>query len=92
MINWNATKEEDETITQIAVRANRMAVAGGGQYDVLDANMDIAATHCNGCPLKLDALLRADDFNFAHDVFGIRHHINRNTGKLEEGFDPRYAQ
>ena len=53
--------------------------------------MDIDACHSNGCPLKLGELLRASDFEFAHDVGGIITNINRETGKLENCFLPRYA-
>lgn len=41
---------------------------------------------------KIAELLPADDFNFAHDVAGIRRRINRTTGKLENYFLPRFAQ
>ncbi len=51
--------------------------------------MDITATHANGCPLDLDKLLAAPDFDFAHDVFGIRRHLDRTTGELRDFFLPR---
>ena len=92
MLNWNSTKEDSQTITKIAERANAMANKPGGKYPMLDASMDIAACHLNGCPLRLKDLLAADDGNFAHDVFGIRQYIDRNTGKLQGCFDPRYSQ
>lgn len=57
----------------------------------MSIHMDIIATHANGCPLRLLGLLEADAFNFTHDVCGIRRHLNRNTGKLENCFVPRYA-
>lgn len=53
--------------------------------------MDITACHSNGCQLKLIELLQADDLNFTHDVIGIRQHMDRATGKLQEHFLPRYA-
>jgi hypothetical protein len=53
--------------------------------------MDLTAVHANGNPLRLAALLAADDFNFAHDVYGIQQHINRNTAKLENHFSPRFS-
>jgi hypothetical protein len=73
-----------------AVAAERRAGAVG-KYPLIDADMDICATHLNGCPLKLEELLAADDMNFAHDVFGIRRHIDRTTGELQDCFVPRYA-
>lgn len=90
---FNATRAEMEVIAKIATRARKMAAAlGGFQYTQSDALMDINACHSNGCPLKLQELLDADDGNFGHDVFGIRRHINRETGQLEDCFLPRFAQ
>jgi hypothetical protein len=54
--------------------------------------MDITACHLNGCKLDLAKLLAADDFNFAHDVLGIRRHIDRETGQLMNCFRPRFAK
>ena len=84
-------KDEARTIGIIAARAVQMAQQNGVDYLFMDADMDITACHVNGMPLKLNALLGADDANFAHDVFGIRRHLNRETGKLEDCFVPRYA-
>ncbi|KKN06257.1 hypothetical protein LCGC14_1079180 [marine sediment metagenome] len=92
MINWEATKGEHDTIIKIAKRAVKLAQGQGVDYPTMDATMDVAAIHLNGCPLKLNELLEADDVNFAHDVFGIRRHIDRNTGELQNCFIPRYAQ
>jgi hypothetical protein len=61
-------------------------------FTLIDVLMDVVATHCNGNPLRLEALLAADDFNFAHDILGIRTHLNRETGKLEDHFRPRFSQ
>ena len=75
----------------IMLRAADMVKEVGGKYPSLDILMDVDACHSNGCPLQLQALLAADDFNFAHDVFGIRANINRHTGQLMNCFVPRYA-
>lgn len=91
MLKWTAHKETMETEALIAKRAVSMAKEHGIAYNQMDALMDIDACHSNGNPLKLGALLEADDFNFGHDVFGIRQHINRTTGKLEHCFVPRYS-
>jgi len=91
MINWKTTKRENELIVKIAKRANTMAKEIDVKYSIMDINMDITATHLNGCSLKLKELLEADNFNFAHDIFGIYRHINRVTGKLGNCFLPRYA-
>lgn len=76
----------------IADRAVNMAKTLGIQYDKMTAVMDIDACHSNGNPLRLHDLFTADNSNFAHDVLGIRQHINRTTGKLEDCFVPRYSK
>ena len=86
------TKEEARIISRIAQRAVAMAASAGIAYSFMDADMDLTACHCNGNPLRLEELLHADEFNFSHDVFGIRRHLNRETGKLEDCFSPRYSQ
>ena len=91
MISFKATRDEHKTITNIAQRANAMAKEVGIDYPVLEAHMDISACHANGCPLKLTELASADNFNFAHDVFGIRRHIDRETGQLQDCFSPRFS-
>ena len=92
MITWTNSKEEMELESKIADRAVTMAYENNFSYvEKLDIVMDIDACHNNGCPLKLQELLDADNTNFAHDVFGIRANFNRKTGKLENCFDPRYS-
>jgi hypothetical protein len=90
-VSFNRSKEEARTISKIAQRAVLMASQHGWPYDFMDADMDICAVHANHFRLDLGRLLGADDFNFAHDVFGIRRHLNRETGKLENCFVPRFA-
>lgn len=91
MLNFITTHEDSVCISLIAERATKLAKAIGVTYTFIDAEMDICACHANGCSLKLDKLLGADDFNFTHDVFGIRRHLNRQTGVLEDCFLPRFA-
>ena len=91
MIKWVTNKEDMELESQIAKRAVAMAEGYSIPYDQMTAVMDIDACHCNGNPLRLQELLGADDFNFAHDVFGIRANLNRTTGQLDNCFVPRYS-
>ncbi len=88
MINFNTTKKDTELITKIAQRAVKI----NPDYDYMDASMDVTAVHLNDCKLRLSDLLEADDFNFAHDIFGIRRHIDRATGKLTNCFLPRFSR
>lgn len=91
-ISFEASKQDRAIIHLIAQRANRTAIAYDIDYCVGDAMMDITACHANGMPLRLKELSSADDFNFCHDVFGIRRHIDRETGELNDCFVPRYSQ
>ena len=97
MINWNVTKEENDVIHKIAGRAkvmimeNDSELSGRRRRDRRKIEMDITATHLNGCPLKLDDLLAADASDFCHDVFGIARFLDRETGKLGSYFVPRFA-
>jgi hypothetical protein len=90
-ISFKCSVEDSNLIDEIVERAVDLDRAWDSKYERLDVSMDITATHCNGCPLDLKKLLEADDFNFEHDVFGIRHHLNRETGQLEDFFLPRCA-
>lgn len=65
---------------------------GGYPDDRCTLNMDLTACHCNGCPLDLQRLLEAPLSDFGHDIYGIRRHINRETGQIEGCFLPRFAQ
>lgn len=91
MISFKVSKSEHRTIVEIADRATTLARQHGIEYPTTEAMMDVTAAHANGCPLKLADLLAAEQFDFVHDVFGIRRHINRTTGQLEDCFVPRYV-
>jgi hypothetical protein len=93
MIQWNATRDEDGKILKVAQRTEKILCSCGGvDYPRFQILMDLEACHCNGMPLDFDKLLAFPDFDFAHDVFGIRRHINRETGKIEDCFVPRCAK
>lgn len=92
MIKWSNSKSDIKKIAKLAARAVEMAKkSGNDNYSFQTAVMDLEACHCNGMPLDLDKLASADDFNFAHDVFGIARHIDRETGKIGDCFVPRCA-
>jgi hypothetical protein len=90
-MKFSASKFELQVISQIAKRAVNMSNEVGLKYDQMSAMMDIEAVHSNDTALDLNALLNADNFNFAHDVFGIYRHIDRTTGKLQDCFSPRFT-
>ena len=85
------TKEEYKTIAKIAARAVKLYGKAGVKLDYMSTDMDICAVHQSN-PLRLDEFLKADAFNFAHDITGIANHLNRTTGKLERFFLPRFTK
>jgi len=91
-VSFTVSEKEMKIIRVLARRAHALAALIYTDYSVLDASMDITACHANGCSLDLAGLLRARDPDFAHDVFGIRRHIDRKSGKLGGYFVPRYAK
>lgn len=91
-ISFECSKSGQRLIVQLAKRAVKLADRHGVDYDFISLDMDLLACHANGNPLDLDKLMAADDFNFAHDVFGIRRHIDRTTGELKDCFVPRCSK
>lgn len=93
MLNWKCTKRDFDTIVEIAERAVLMNRRHGSPQlmERRDFIMDVQATHCNGCRLALNELLVANEEDFAHDIYGIVRHIDRQTGQLGDCFSPRYA-
>lgn len=91
-LSWDVSGAELGVIAEIAHRAAAMKVCRELGYDFKWAMMDLQATHANGTPLRLDDLLKADDFNFSHDILGIRRHLDRKTGKLGGFFSPRFSR
>jgi len=90
--SFDVSPDDADIIHDIVSRAMKMATKiGGFHYPRMDCEMDLMACHASGNPLRLADLLRADDGNFAHDIFGIREHLDRETGKLGRCFVPRFT-
>ena len=89
-VSFSVTPGAAIAIKKIVKRvADLDAKHGDGDLDQLSLRMDLAACHANGCRLDFTRLLAADEFTLAHDVFGIRRHIDRETGKLTKHFAPK---
>jgi len=82
------SKEKFESIVKIAERAEQMNITSSDRLSLI---MDIEAA-TDEFNLRLEELLNADNFNFAHDVCGIQKNINRETKKIENFFVPRFAR
>jgi hypothetical protein len=87
MPNLNVSSKDSVLIVRIARRAKNL----NQQVDQMNLTMDITAVHANGCPLRLNAMLAASDFDFMRDILGIIKNIDRDTGFLDNGFTPRFA-
>jgi hypothetical protein len=90
-ISFHVSNEDFRLIDRIVTRAEAIADRIGRPLNVSQIMMDVTACHANGCPLQLEKLLKADEFTFVHDVFGIERHLDRATGKLTDAFSPRLA-
>lgn len=88
MPSFQTTRADALLIHEIAVRSKKL----GNTRDLIQIDMDVTACHANGCPLDLEKLLNFPNFDFMHDIVGIRDHLNRQTGKLERCFLPRSSR
>lgn len=94
MIEFGLTKKDAMKIALAVERFKNILKSMGNPkgIDLFEVEMDLAACHLNGCRLDLAKLIAFDDFNFAHDVFGIHDHMDRQTGKLVGQFLPRCSR
>lgn len=92
-MKFNASLYELSVMKKIAERmvAMHREITGGDGLMVHEVIMDLDAVHSNHVQLNLHELLHAAPSDFAHDVAGIRHHLDRKTGRLTGCFMPRYA-
>lgn len=89
MIDWKkATAGMVKTSMSIVNRAAKMAEEMDIKIDRISLNMDLLAAAIVE-KINLEKLVGFDDSNLGHDVFGISRHINRDNGKLGNGFWPR---
>lgn len=88
-VKFNCTASESTLIDLIFKRAQELLQ--NPPENKLSFYMDLDACHSNGCPLDFAKLLAEAEINFAHDVLGIVNNIDRETGKLLNGWLPRYC-
>ncbi len=80
-------KSKFMTYVKLAQRAEGMGIYNGERINLL---MDLEHAD-KAFNLRLEDLLGADDFNFAHDIVGIVNNIDRNNPTEFNYFVPRYA-
>ena len=95
------TANDLRLIDHIADRAVRMFERLGmrerpARFVHIATSAEVLTVHSRIMPLDLEALLGADDFNFAHDVAGIHRHLDfgkkRAPPRLNDCFVPRFAK
>lgn len=87
-ISYEISKADAKRVRGIAERAKLVAM----NLDEASTILDLAMCNANGTPLDFAKLAAFDDYNFAHDVFGISNHLDRATGQLRPEFLPRCAR
>lgn len=92
LLNWQCSPQDMQLIDDICVRGLAMWAVQGIILDGHLARMDIAACHCNGCPLELMRFLMADSTDFVHDFSGIGRHVDKKSGKLLNDFKPIFRK
>ncbi len=85
MLKFKANLAQIKLIVLIAQRACKANKA----IDFEKATMDLNVAHSSGNPLDFQKLLDFPPEDFNHDFYGIFANINRETGKLDNGFVPR---
>ncbi|PSB00053.1 DUF6874 family protein [Bacillus halotolerans] len=80
-------KETFLKIVNIAKRAEEKNLL---MFDRMSLIMDLECVN-EEFNLRLEDLLNADDFNFAHDIIGIQNNLNREERKMGNLFVPRFA-
>lgn len=93
MVKFGETTEKEENAVQIILDRYESIIRrhGGELVDRAGAMMDLLATHYTN-PLELSSLAWAKDSDLMHDMAGINRHLDRKTGKLTDGFLPRYSR
>jgi len=91
MVRFKISNNDREVIEQITNRGWALPWVRSAYESRTALLMDITETHLNAAPLRLDALLAADEFNFLHDLDGIAANLDRATGTLKNAFRPRFA-
>lgn len=81
-------KERFLMYVKVAERAEEMGIYHGERFSLL---MDIEHAD-NVFNLRLEDWLKADNFNFAHDVVGIVNNIDRRNPTDFNLFVPRFAE
>lgn len=92
MMLFKASNKDLELFITIATRGYDACRNTEVVLAVTEIMQDLAACHNYACPLDLEAMTTGPIQDVLHDLFGIRAHLNRETGQLEDFFVPRFAR
>lgn len=86
-----------DKVMLIVIKISQRAAKLAEQYGTVDSDrqsteMYLIAVHEGIKALNLTALLKASDFDFWHDIIGIRNHLDRKKIVLKDCFLPRCAR
>lgn len=88
-LNWHVSGDELLMVDQCVERFHRICREHKKELAIVETMMDIIICHTQNYKLNFTALLLTSDGDFANDIIGIIKHIDRSTGKLQNGFIPR---
>jgi hypothetical protein len=87
--NIRISQKDRDRIVSIVCRAVDELVTLFLRGDLVDLMADLALCH-RRYRLDLDGLLAAGKDDFIREIIRINHRIDRKTGKLLDGFAPRF--
>jgi hypothetical protein len=85
------TEKDRQFVTAIVSRAVDELVTLFLRGDLIDLMADLALCH-RRYRLDLEKLFTLGRDEFAREITTINHRVNRKTGKMPEGFTPRYLR
>lgn len=89
--SYSCSKNDWAISHRIMDRIMAIATAGGFEINRQALHQDLMTAHCNATPLRMWQLFASETGDFTHDVLGIALHIERTTGRMLNGFTPRFA-
>ena len=94
MNHHEPTPADLRRIARIAERAYQRTrcFIGRPAYRVPQCTRDLINVHTFCCPLDFKRLLAAGDYDFLHDILGIRVHLDRRTGQIRHNYPLRCAK
>ena len=85
-------KMKTENAVKINAILQKLVTSGDlTKKDLFTHFMDLSFYLKSGGNLDLDRMTASDDtYSLLHDIFGINKHLCHDTGKLRDGFLPRF--